>query len=378
MSKAQILPARPRVDYLKKLAKREVAAARSRGETLSLAMAQLGIARRYGFASWRKLKAHVEQLAQQRTGEDAKPINLPHVFRDVMKAIVRRQNDELTELLARAPKVVNETGPHPEWGGRPQPLHVAIETGNTFAFETLLNAGADIDGDNTRYDGWSPLMLAVHWKRNAMRNALIAHGARVGLIEALMLGDDSLVARLLKDKTILKGPFPNDATPLHFARTVKSAKKLIALGVNVAAKDKYHRTAAQTWALAKLRSAALMRLAASLGVAPAMDLFKAVEQGRIAEVRKLLAAGSDVNARFSEGSQHVLLHAAAWNGDLAMTKLLCAKGADVHAVDREHKTTPAHWARHALKVFNRASCESVATYLEKRMNARPTKKAVKK
>src|SRR5579862_3436790 len=108
---SQSLPARPRLDYLKKLAKREVAASRARGESSSLAMVQLGIARRYGFASWRKLKAHVELLANQRAGEITKPINLPHIFRDVMKAIVRRENDQLVELLTHAPEVVNLTGP---------------------------------------------------------------------------------------------------------------------------------------------------------------------------------------------------------------------------------------------------------------------------
>lgn len=57
------------------------------------------------------------------------------------------------------------------------------------------------------------------------------------------------------------------------------------------------------------------------------------------------------------------------NGDLRVAKLPVAKGADLGALDREHETKPAHWARFALKAFNRKPGEAVAEYLEARMNA---------
>ena len=69
-------------------------------------------------------------------------------------------------------------------------------------------------------------MLAVHWKRYAMRDKLLRRGAQIDLIAALMLKDDRRVARLLEHSSALAGPFPNDASPLHFARTVKSARLL--------------------------------------------------------------------------------------------------------------------------------------------------------
>ena len=359
MTSAHTLPAHPNLQYLKKLAKRQVAADRKAGKTTSLALAQLALARQYGFTSWPKLKAHVIQSGT--------PIDMPQVFRDVMKAIVRRNNEALIELIQKAPDVVNQTGPHPQWGGRPQPLHVAIETGNTFAFKTLLNAAADINGNNEKYDRWSPLMLAIHWKRNEMRDELLRRGATIDLIAALMLKDDRRVTRLMKDASALNGPFANDATPLHFARTLKSAQLLLARGVDSAAKNKYGNTAAEIWAKAKPRSAALMRLAKSLGVENHLTLFQAVEQGRLTAVRIMLRQGADPNSRFTTGSKHMLLHAAAWNGDLAMAKLLVSCGAEVSAIDEEHKTTPAHWARHALKVLDRKSCGPVAEYLENLM-----------
>jgi ankyrin repeat protein len=282
-----------------------------------------------------------------------------------MKAITNRDNQTLTRLLATTPDIANLAGPHPRWGGRPQPLHVAIESDNWQAFRLLLNAGANVNGNNQGYDGWSPLMLAIHWKRAEMRDELLDREANVDLVSALMLKDDRRVAKLLKNPLVLQGPFPNDATPLHFARTLKSARLLLAKGMNGDAKDKYGKTAPQLWSEAQRPG--LVRLAASLGSKPPLDIYKAVEQGQLKQVRKLLASGVDVNSRFPTGSQGTLLHNPAFNGDLALVKLLVAKGANLSALDHEHQTTPAEWARFALNAFNRKPCEAVAQYLEDRM-----------
>lgn len=168
----------------------------------------------------------------------------------------------------------------------------------------------------------------------------------------------------LKNPAVLVGPFPNTASPLHFARTLKSARLLLSLGVKIDARDQYGKTVPERWADAQRPSPGLMRLADSLGSKSPLDIFQAVEQSRLAQVRKLLASGADVNARFPTGSQHTLLHAAAWNGDLSIAKLLVAQGADLRALDREHETTPAHWVRVAVEAFNRKPCEAVAEYLE--------------
>jgi ankyrin repeat protein len=370
MISANALPARPSLEYLKKLAKQQAAALRKQGQSASLAATQLALARKYGFPSWRKLKAHVLQLEREaaQSGAVAQDPASSATFGNVVKAITNRDRHALAQLLAAAPGVVNHVGPHPRWGGQPQPLHIAIESDNAEAFALLLNAGASMDGDNQRYDGWSPLMLSILWKRAEMRDELIRRGTTMDLIAALMLGDDRRVASLLKDSAVLLGPFPNNASPLHFARTVKSARLLLAHGVKVDAQDKYGKTAPQLWAAARPPSPGLMRLADSLGFKSPVDIFKAVEQGGLAQVRELLAAGADVNARFPTGSEHALLHAAAWNGDLSIAKLLIAKGADVRALDREHESTPADWARFALQAFNRKPCEAVAEYLEGLMN----------
>jgi ankyrin repeat protein len=368
MTKVDAFPNRPSLEYLRKLAKQQVAALRRQGKTASLAETHLALARKYGFPSWRKLKAHVEEAEQQAASEGAAALGAAlSDFDHAMQAITSRETSALGQLLSAEPGLVNRTGHHPRWGGHPQLLHVAIESDNLEAFELLLNSGASADGDNRHYDGWSPLMISIHWKREGMRDELIRRGANIDLIPALMLGDDLRVSGLVANAGALSGPFPNSASPLHFARTVKSARLLLAHGVQIDARDKYGVTAAQRWTDARPRRAGLIRLADALGQKTHVDIFTAVQQGRLVQVRKLLTAGADVNARFSAQSGQTLLHAAAWNGDLPLVKLLVAKGADLHALDQEHETTPAHWARVALDAFHRQPCEPVAEYLEDQM-----------
>ena len=150
MPAASTLPARPSLEYLKKLAKQQVAVLRRGGKTASLASAQLALARKYGFPSWRKLKAHVERLERQnlQVRANAPGTASSTTFDSVMKAITDRDDQTLAQLLGATPEVANQTGAHPRWGGRPQPLHVAIESDNVQAFELLLSAGANVDGDN--------------------------------------------------------------------------------------------------------------------------------------------------------------------------------------------------------------------------------------
>jgi hypothetical protein len=58
------LPSRPDFDYLRKQAKALLRTLRQQRGDASLADAQHALAREYGFASWPKLKAHIEALAE--------------------------------------------------------------------------------------------------------------------------------------------------------------------------------------------------------------------------------------------------------------------------------------------------------------------------
>ena len=68
-----ILPPRPNLDHLKKQAKDRLVALQAASPGAQLADAQHALARDYGFASWPKLKAHVEALAASAPAPPAPP-----------------------------------------------------------------------------------------------------------------------------------------------------------------------------------------------------------------------------------------------------------------------------------------------------------------
>ena len=71
-------------------------------------------------------------------------------------------------------------------------------------------------------------------------------------------------------------------------------------------------------------------------------LSNAARTGNIAEVKKHLAAGADVNAKDKDGGTP--LHQAARNGHKEVADLLIAKGANVNAVGDLFGGTPLHAA----------------------------------
>jgi len=222
-----------------------------------------------------------------------------------------------------------------------------------------------------------------------MRQALLARGARIGLAEALALGDDARVDALL-DAEGLPATCPNDGTWLHFARTTHALDRLLALGAAADRRDFWgaspiealsrmgpagaplvaHLVArgAQAGAaeLARMNDrAALERLPAAERLAP--TAFKAVvDFGHHDLARRLLAEGADVNGRGSGPAAETPLHSAAWNGDLVMARLLVEAGADLRARDRQYDGTPADWAKTALEITNNPRCADVADFLGER------------
>src|SRR5690606_8586330 len=61
---ASSLPPRPNLEWLRKAAKKKLAQLRRTQPDAKLADAQLAVAREHGFPSWRKLKAHVDEVAR--------------------------------------------------------------------------------------------------------------------------------------------------------------------------------------------------------------------------------------------------------------------------------------------------------------------------
>lgn len=320
--------------------------------------------------------------------------------RQFLRLVATGPLDEIRRALAAAPALVNASGPHPFWGGQPQPLHVAIENDRTDVFHELLAAGADVDGGNDHYDGWSPLMLAVTRQRTGMRDALIARGARVGLVEALLLGDDSRTDALLSHgASVLPAPVPNGGSVLAFARTISAIDRLLALDVSADTRDKWGTSPMDAMSRLGPPGAPLVAHLASRGVEVPPEVYArlgdrealgrmharspdrvtsdivvmaAVDLRQHALVWWLLSQGARVDARAAPPSRHTALHAAAWNGDLPMVTGLMEAGADTALRDDEHHGTALDWARVAVGVTRNPHCATVAEYLATVQREPPT------
>src|SRR5436305_2084798 len=133
------LPDAPNLGWLRKQAKRNLEQLRETNPDARLADAQLDLARRYGFPSWRALKAHIDSLTIDGRLLDA----------------ARNGNvEKLSALLDAHPdKLYARTRPYEH-----TMLHLAAQYGHLRAVDFLLKRGIDVNtrekGDNT---------YAMHW-----------------------------------------------------------------------------------------------------------------------------------------------------------------------------------------------------------------------
>lgn len=379
------LPPRPSLEWLRKTAKERLVQLRGAQPNAKLAEAQLAVARDHGFPSWRKLKAHVERISRSSEPQPDRAIA------EFLQHVGTGRLDRVRAAIAGDPAIVNAVGPHPFWGGRPQALHVAIEARRRDMFDLLLEHGADVNGSNDQYDHWSPLMLAVNRDVTPMRDELLARGARVGLPEALMLADDSRVGELLRSG-VLPDSAPNGGSILAFARTPFAIDRLIALGAPTDLEDRWGTKPIDAISRLGPRGQALVQYMTARGMAaspadyarlgdlttlarlvesdPAIAELDAVMMGAVdfrhhALVGWLLQRGGNANARSAAQSRHTALHAAAWNGDLEMVRLLVEAGADSRTRDEQYDATPLGWADTSIEVTNNPRCGHVVEYLQK-------------
>lgn len=306
-----------------------------------------------------------------------------------LNAVGTGRLDIVQLMLAAFPALVNVVGPHPFWGGRPQPLHVAIEAKRRDVVDVLLEHGADVNGSNQEYDHWTPLMLAINRKLDDVRDVLIQRGARIGLLEALMLGDDARTAELLRDG--LPDIQPNGGSILAFARTPFAIDRLIELGAPLDVPDRWGSKPIDAMSRLGPRGAELVQHLIARGVTAApkeyarlndratLEILIAADPSVVRQDAVFMAAvdfghhdlaawlldrGANVNSRSDAQSRHTALHSAAWNGDLEMVRLLLSRGADRTLRDEQYGGTAAGWARTAVEVTNNPKCAEVAEMLE--------------
>src|SRR5262249_19755472 len=157
--------------------------------------------------------------------------------------------------------------------------------------------------------GDSPVLVATYHGKPDLVRLLLDRGARPSFFEACALGLDADVRREIRDNPAAVRQFARDGwTPLHLAAFFGHPATVEAL----------LEAGADVLAASRTGEGNLPINAAAAG--PRADRRPAI-------VRLLISRGSPVDGRGSP-SGHTPLHEAAFNGDVALVRLLMENGAD--------------------------------------------------
>lgn len=290
-----------------------------------LSAAQLTIAREHGFATWARLKAHIEKPIQ------ANRLDLPHheriedpIFRHAVALIDCGDEAGLRAHLKQHPSLPRE--------------HVVFEGGNYFRNPTLL----EFIAENPIRHGRLPKNIV------AVAEVLLDAGAeQAALVETLGLVATGRVAREcgvqipLIDLLCDHGADPDGALQAAIGHgEFEAAKALIGRGARV--------NLPVAAALGQVED--FRRLLPNAEVEDRHRALALASQfGHVEIVRLLLEAGEDPNRYNPMGthSHSTPLHQAALAGHEGLVRLLIEHGANADLKDVLWKGTPADWAHHA-------------------------------
>ncbi len=313
------LPDRPNLRHLKDQAKDLLKA----GAAASITDAQFKVARLYGFASWPKLKAHVESL--EEIGQIKQAIDTNDIVR--VKTMMARN-----PALHRAPLGYGKDGPltwvaecRVPWES-PSPVRLAMA-------EWMLEHGSDV-----HQGGDGPLMrAALNEYRIPMMKLLVSHGADVnalwhGHFPIIFAPCESMAPAALKwlldhganpnchdhGYRISGHPYPGTALDYLIASYARSAHRLSAcidILLEAGGATKYDAPAVLQLLRGRLDD-----------LAELIDADPALVNRRFPELDCGMTGGRELTLRGG-----TLLHAAAEYGNLAAVALLLDRGADVNA-----------------------------------------------
>ena len=197
-------------------------------ESPKLADCQHALAREYGFASWPKLRAHVQALGATDPMEA------------LAAALKTRQATPVAEVLNRFPSVkarLNEAVPGGAFGATP--LIVAVEQANHELVDVLLAAGANINQRSHWWAGGFHVLEDDH----GLADFLIARGATLDAKSASQMGRlDDLAALVAANPQSVHMRAGDGQTPLHVAPTVAIAELLLSHGADIDARDVDHES----------------------------------------------------------------------------------------------------------------------------------------
>jgi ankyrin repeat protein len=186
------LPLRANLEWLKKLSKERLGALRASNPAARLSQAQLEVAREFDFSSWRKLKAHVEELREKldsvvpadvrkRAAADSVAPDDPDLAK-LLAAVSAGETQTVTNLVAARPALAGAHGPEGQ-----TPLHVAAQCNDPQIAATLVAYGADVNAKFGQSEH-SALSWAVTCNAIECARTLLKLGAEVDLFAAAGIG----------------------------------------------------------------------------------------------------------------------------------------------------------------------------------------------
>ena len=391
------LPDAPNLEWLRKQAKHHLEEIRKKNPKARLADAQLDLGRRYGFKSWRGLKAHVDSLTidgqlfdAARSGDvkklrriiDEHPDKLhvrdkPHGHTLLHVAAHNGRLDIVELLLTRG--IDPNTR---EKGDNTYPMHWAAAAGHLEVVRRLADAGGDVVGEGDDHalqvigwaTGWEGCDDATH---RAVADFLLSRGARHHIYSAMSIDDADEVRRIVAaDSSQLRRPQSHNEDfrlPLHFA-VQKKLRRMIALllelGADPLATDASGFTAVayatepdiDAPVLTAMRELAGPTLLTSVGLrdwqsaAQIVDgdpasinengvLHLMAKRGNTEAVRWLLSHGANPNKLWAHwGASVTPLHLAVLGNHTEAARALLDAGADPTIRDSMHDSDALGWA----------------------------------
>lgn len=229
------LPERPSLEHLKNEAKDllksakkgDASAAQAIGE-LKLANAQLAVAREYGFASWSKLKRHIEGFDDRRD--------------EFFSAIRAGDRARVAKVLDDDPAIVRARNPH-AFGETA--ITAAANRDDRPMIDLLLERGVDV---NARSDWWAGSFGALDFASEETSAYLVKRGAKLTAHAAARLGLVQELSSIIKHNPEVVHERGGDGQfPLHFAKSAEVVDLLVAAGADLDARDLDHESTAAQW-----------------------------------------------------------------------------------------------------------------------------------